>query len=204
MALLDSIRGIFSSTTPEGEPKESIFKKPSVIMIMSALFLIICLLITHFYYFNPKIKNLKMLIAQQNQMNNEINQTKPMLITLQKKVDELTIERNTTAKLFVSEQEVEELYQLISFSALRNKLVLGNLNRGKEETIYEDAQKTIVDFKKISVKFSIDGTFSTYMSLRKEIADLDKNVYFEKETIRRNDDGTIKADVELSMLKMPG
>ena len=204
MALLDSIRGIFSSTTPEGEPKESIFKKPSVIMIMSALFLIICLLITHFYYFNPQIKNLKMLIAQQNQMNSEINQTKPMLITLQKKVDELTIERNTTAKLFVSEQEVEELYQLISFSALRNKLVLGNLNRGKEETIYEDAQKTIVDFKKISVKFSIDGTFSTYMSLRKEIADLDKNVYFEKETIKRNDDGTIKADVELSMLKMPG
>ena len=166
MALLDSIRGIFSSTTPEGEPKESVFKKPSVIMIMSALFLIICLLITHFYYFNPQIKNLKMLIAQQNQMNSEINQTKPMLITLQKKVDELTIERNTTAKLFVSEQEVEELYQLISFSALRNKLVLGNLNRGKEETIYEDAQKTIVDFKKISVKFSIDGTFSTYMSLR--------------------------------------
>ena len=204
MALLDSIRGVFSSTTPEGEPKESIFKKPSVIMIMSALFLIICLLITHFYYFNPKIKNLKMLIAQQNQMNSEINQTKPMLITLQKKVDELTIERNTTAKLFVSEQEVEELYQLISFSALRNKLVLGNLNRGKEETIYEDAQKTIVDFKKISVKFSIDGTFSTYMSLRKEIADLDKNVYFEKETIIRNEDGTIKADVELSMLKMPG
>ena len=204
MALLDSIRGVFSSTTPEGEPKESIFKKPSVIMIMSALFLIICLLITHFYYFNPKIKNLKMLIAQQNQMNSEINQTKPMLITLQKKVDELTIERNTTAKLFVSEQEVEELYQLISFSALRNKLVLGNLNRGKDETIYEDAQKTIVDFKKISVKFSIDGTFSTYMSLRKEIADLDKNVYFEKETIMRNEDGTIKADVELSMLKMPG
>lgn len=204
MALLDSIRGVFSSTTPEGEPKESIFKKPSVIMIMSALFLIICLLITHFYYFNPKIKNFRMLIAQQNQMNNEINQTKPMLITLQKKVEELTVERNTTAKLFVSEQEVEELYQLISFSALRNKLVLGNLNRGKEEVIYEDAKKTIVDFKKISVKFSIDGTFSTYMSLRKEIAELDKNVYFEKETIRRNEDGTIRADVELSMLKMPG
>jgi hypothetical protein len=204
MALLDSIRGVFSSTTPEGEPKESIFKKPSVIMIMSALFLIICLLITHFYYFNPKIKNFRMLIAQQNQMNNEINQTKPMLITLQKKVEELTVERNTTAKLFVSEQEVEELYQLISFSALRNKLVLGNLNRGKEEVIYEDAKKTIVDFKKISVKFSIDGTFSTYMSLRKEIAELDKNVYFEKETIRRNEDGTVRADVELSMLKMPG
>jgi hypothetical protein len=42
------------------------------------------------------------------------------------------------------------------------------------------------------------------MSLRKEIAELDKNVYFEKETIRRNEDGTVRADVELSMLKMPG
>ena len=103
-------------------------------------------------------------------MENEIIENGSLIVALNKKIEELTIERNTTAKLFVSEQEVEELYQLISFSALRNKLVLGNLNRGKEEIIYEDANKTIVDFKKISVKFSIDGLFSTYMSLRKEIA----------------------------------
>ena len=204
MALLDNIKGIFSSTTPEGEPKESVFKKPSVIMFMTAIFLVICITIVHFYYFNPAFKTLNNMIADKNQMLVEIKQTKPMLISLQKKIDELTIERNTTAKLFVSEQEVEELYQLISFSALRNKLVLGNLNRGKEEVIYEDAQKTIVDYKKISVKFTIDGYFSTYMSLRKEIAELEKNVYFEVEKIVRNEDGTIKADVELSMLKMPG
>ena len=204
MALLDSIKGIFSSTTPEGEPKESVFKKPSVIMVLTAIFLIICLIVIHFYYYNPKIKNLKAKIVLQTSMENEIVENGSLIVALNKKIEELTIERNTTAKLFVSEQEVEELYQLISFSALRNKLVLGKLNRGKEEIIYEDAQKTIVDFKKISVKFSIDGLFSTYMSLRKEIAELDKNVYFEKETIIRNEDGTIKADVELSMLKMPG
>ena len=204
MALLDSIKGIFSSTTPEGEPKESVFKKPSVIMILTAVFLIICLIIIHFYYYNPKIKNLRAKIALQISMENEIVENGSLIVALNKKIEELTIERNTTAKLFVSEQEVEELYQLISFSALRNKLVLGNLNRGKEEIIYEDAAKTIVDFKKISVKFSIDGLFSTYMSLRKEIAELDKNVYFEKESIIRNEDGTIQADVELSMLKMPG
>ena len=204
MALLDSIKGIFSSTTPEGEPKESVFKKPSVIMVLTAIFLIICLIVIHFYYYNPKIKNLKAKIVLQTSMENEIVENGSLIVALNKKIEELTIERNTTAKLFVSEQEVEELYQLISFSALRNKLVLGKLNRGKEEIIYEDAQKTIVDFKKISVKFSIDGLFSTYMSLRKEIAELDKNVYFEKETIRRNEDGTIRADVELSMLKMPG
>ena len=204
MALLDSIKGIFSSTTPEGEPKESVFKKPSVIMALTAVFLIICLIVIHFYHFNPKIKNLRAKIVQQNTMENEIVENGSLIVALNKKIEELTIERNTTAKLFVSEQEVEELYQLISFSALRNKLVLGNLNRGKEEIIYEDANKTIVDFKKISVKFSIDGLFSTYMSLRKEIAELDKNVYFEKEKIVRNEDGTIRAEVELSMLKMPG
>tara|TARA_B110001454_G_scaffold207219_1_gene218411 strand:+ start:9 stop:623 length:615 start_codon:yes stop_codon:yes gene_type:complete len=204
MALLDSIKGIFSSTTPEGEPKESVFKKPSVIMALTAIFLIICLIVIHFYYYNPKIKNLKAKIVQQTSMENEIVENGSLIVALNKKIEELTIERNTTAKLFVSEQEVEELYQLISFSALRNKLVLGNLNRGKEVVIYEDEAKTIVDFKKISVKFSIDGLFSTYMSLRKEIAELDKNVYFEKETIIRNEDGSIKADVELSMLKMPG
>ena len=203
MALLDSIKEVFSTTTPEGEPKESILKKLSQNNFFH-IFLIICLTIIHFYDGKEIAKNLRLKITQQNVMINEINQTKPILISLQKKIDELTIERNTTAKLFVSEQEVEELYQLISFSALRNKLVLGNLNRGKEEIIYEDTQKTIVDYKKISVKFTIDGYFSTYMSLRKEIAELEKNVYFEMEKIIRNEDGTIQADVELSMLKMPG
>ena len=122
---------------------------------------------------------------------------------LLKKIDELTNERNTTAKLFVSDQEVEEIYQLISFSALKNKLVLSNLNRGKEEVIYQDESNSIVDFIKLYVKFSIEGNFGTYMALRKEIAGLDKNVFFEIEKIIRNEDGSVKADVELSLVKMP-
>tara|TARA_B100001123_G_scaffold282723_1_gene314993 strand:- start:161 stop:775 length:615 start_codon:yes stop_codon:yes gene_type:complete len=203
MALLDQIKGVFQTTDEQGEPKESILKKPSVIITLVGLLLIICLIGIHYLIFNPKIKNLKKLISEKNSFIKEISETKPIIGQLEKQVEELTIERNTTAKLFVSEQEVEELYQLISFSALKNQLLLGNLNRGEEQIIYQDPEKTIVDFTKIFVKFSITGNFSTYMALRKEIAGLDKNVFFEMEKITRNDDGSIEADVELSMVKMP-
>ena len=203
MALLDNIKNIFKKTDDQGEPVESIFKKPAVIITLFCLLLVVCILCIHYFFFNPKFKKLNATLNEQNQFIKEIDEAEPIMINLLKQIDELTIQRNTTAKLFVSEQEVEELYQLISFSALRNQLVLSNLNRGEEEIIYKDKEKTIIDYKKIYVKFSIDGFFSTYMSLRKEIAELDKNVFFETENITRNEDGSIQAEVELSMVKMP-
>ena len=203
MALLDNIKNIFKKTDDQGEPVESVFKKPAVIITLFCLLLVVCILCIHYFFFNPKFKKLNATLNEQNQFIKEIDEAEPIMINLLKQIDELTIQRNTTAKLFVSEQEVEELYQLISFSALRNQLVLSNLNRGEEEIIYKDKEKTIIDYKKIYVKFSIDGFFSTYMSLRKEIAELDKNVFFETENITRNEDGSIQADVELSMVKMP-
>ena len=203
MALLDNIKNIFKKTDDQGEPVESILKKPAVIIVLVCLLLVVCVLCIHYFFFNPKFKELNVKLNEQNQFIKEIDEAEPIMLNLLKQIDELTIQRNTTAKLFVSEQEVEELYQLISFSALRNQLVLSNLNRGKEEIIYKDKERTIIDYKKIYVKFAIDGFFSTYMSLRKEIAELDKNVFFETENITRNEDGSIQADVELSMVKMP-
>ena len=203
MALLDNIKNIFKKTDDQGEAVESILKKPAVIISLVCLLLVVCVLCIHYFFFNPKFKKLNATLNEQNQFIKEIDEAEPIMLNLLKQIDELTIQRNTTAKLFVSEQEVEELYQLISFSALRNQLVLSNLNRGKEEIIYKDKERTIIDYKKIYVKFAIEGFFSTYMSLRKEIAELDKNVFFETENITRNEDGSIQADVELSMVKMP-
>ena len=203
MALLDNIKNIFKKTDDQGEPVESILKKPAFIISLVCLLLVVCVLCIHYFFFNPKFKELNVKLNEQNQFIKEIDEAEPIMLNLLKQIDELTIQRNTTAKLFVSEQEVEELYQLISFSALRNQLVLSNLNRGEEEIIYKDKERTIIDYKKIYVKFAIDGFFSTYMSLRKEIAELDKNVFFETENITRNEDGSIQADVELSMVKMP-
>ena len=203
MALLDNIKNIFKKTDDQGEAVESILKKPAVIISLVCLLLVVCVLCIHYFFFNPKFKKLNVKLNEQNQFIKEIDEAEPIMLNLLKQIDELTIQRNTTAKLFVSEQEVEELYQLISFSALRNQLVLSNLNRGEEEIIYKDKERTIIDYKKIYVKFAIDGFFSTYMSLRKEIAELDKNVFFETENITRNEDGSIQADVELSMVKMP-
>ena len=203
MALLDNIKNIFKKTDDQGEPVESILKKPAVIIALVFLLLVVCVLCIHYFFFNPKFMKLNVKLNEQNQFIKEIDEAEPIMLNLLKQIDELTMQRNTTAKLFVSEQEVEELYQLISFSALRNQLVLSNLNRGEEEIIYKDKERTIIDYKKIYVKFAIDGFFSTYMSLRQEIAELDKNVFFETENITRNEDGSIQADVELSMVKMP-
>ena len=159
MALLDNIKNIFKKTDDQGEPVESILKKPAVIITLFCLLFVVCILCIHYFFFNPKFKKLNATLNEQNQFIKEIDEIEPIMLSLLMQIDELTIQRNTTAKLFVSEQEVEELYQLISFSALRNQLVLSNLNRGEEEIIYKDKERTIIDYKKFTLNSQLKVFF---------------------------------------------
>ena len=132
-------------------------------------------------------------------MNSQIN-------ALTKKVEELEMEREEKFKLFVSEQEVEELYQLISFSALRNQLKVIKLIRGEEEAIREgdSANKKLpIDYYKIYVEYDIEGKFPNYLKLKEEIAELDKLIVFEKEEVKTTESRTIIASVKISLVRMP-
>ena len=141
-------------------------------------------------------------LSETDKMNSQIN-------SLAKKVEELEKVREEKFKLFVSEQEVEELYQLISFSALRNQLKVIKLTRGEEEAIREGAtaksnNTTLpVDYYKIFVEYDIEGKFRNYLKLKEEIAELDKLIVFEKEEVKTTESRNIIASVKISLVRMP-
>ena len=115
-------------------------------------------------------------LAEIDNMNGQIKG----LIT---KVEELELEREEKFKLFVSEKEVEELYQLISFSAIRNQLKVKKLIRGEEEAVRggaaasgADISTVPVDYYKIFVEYDIEGKFPNYLKLKEEIVEIEKDV----------------------------
>ena len=57
MALLDNIKNIFKKTDDQGEPVESIFKKPAVIISLVCLLLVVCVLCIHYFFSTPSLRN---------------------------------------------------------------------------------------------------------------------------------------------------
>ena len=105
---------------------------------------------------------------------------------------------------------MEELYQLISLSAIRNQLKVQKLIRGEEEAVREsgastggDGSPTPVDYYKIYVEYDIEGKFPNYLKLKEEIAQLDKLIVFEKEEVKTTASRTILASVKISLVRMP-
>jgi hypothetical protein len=202
------LKNLFSKNkdTASGEPK-TIKDYLNLIIIVGVVCIFILL---YFFLIKPvfteqesKIKDKYYKLSETKTMNSQIN-------ALENKVEELEIVREEKFKLFVSEQEVEELYQLISFSALRNQLKVIKLIRGEEEAIREGAADTgadiatlPVDYYKIFVEYDIEGKFPNYLKLKEEIAELDKLIVFEKEEVQTTESRTIVASVKISLVRMP-
>jgi len=202
------LKNLFSKNkdTASGEAK-TIKDYLNIIIIVTVVFIFTLL---YFFLIKPvfteqesMIKDKYYKLSETQTMNSQIN-------SLENQVKELEIVREEKFKLFVSEQEVEELYQLISFSALRNKLKVIKLIRGEEEAIREGAAGTgadvttlPVDYYKIFVEYDIEGKFPNYLRLKEEIAELDKLIVFEKEEVKTTESRTIIASVKISLVRMP-
>ena len=202
------LKNLFSKNkdTAPGEAK-TIKDYLNIIIIVTVVCIFILL---YFFLIKPvfteqesKIKDKYYKLSETKTMNSQIN-------SLENKVKELEIVREEKFKLFVSEQEVEELYQLISFSALRNQLKVIKLIRGEEEAIREGAAGTgadvttlPVDYYKIFVEYDIEGKFPNYLKLKEEIAELDKLIVFEKEEVKTTESRNIIASVKISLVRMP-
>ena len=202
------LKNLFSKNkdTAPGEAK-TIKDYLNIIIIVTVVCIFILL---YFFLIKPifteqesMIKDKYYKLSETKTMNSQIN-------ALENKVEELEIVREEKFKLFVSEQEVEELYQLISFSALRNQLKVIKLTRGEEEAIRESAADTgadiatlPVDYYKIFVEYDIEGKFPNYLKLKEEIAELDKLIVFEKEEVKTTESRNIIASVKISLVRMP-
>ncbi|SVB65021.1 uncharacterized protein METZ01_LOCUS217875 [marine metagenome] len=171
---------------------------------------VVCIFIlSYFFLIKPVFTKQENMILDKYDKLSETDKMNSQINALTKKVEELEIEREEKFKLFVSEQEVEELYQLISFSALRNQLKVIKLTRGEEEAIREGAtaksnNTTLpVDYYKIFVEYDIEGKFPNYLKLKEEIAELDKLIVFEKEEVKTTESRNIIASVKISLVRMP-
>ena len=168
---------------------------------------VVCIFIlSYFFLIKPVFTKQENLILDKYNKLSETDKMNSQINALTKKVEELEMEREEKFKLFVSEQEVEELYQLISFSALRNQLKVIKLIRGEEEAIRESDsanKKLPIDYYKIYVEYDIEGKFPNYLKLKEEIAELDKLIVFEKEEVKTTESRTIIASVKISLVRMP-
>ena len=168
---------------------------------------VVCIFIlSYFFLIKPVFTKQENMILDKYEKLSETDKMNSQINALTKKVEELEIEREEKFKLFVSEQEVEELYQLISFSALRNQLKVIKLIRGEEEAIRENGSadsKLPVDYYKIFVEYDIEGKFPNYLKLKEEIAELDKLIVFEKEEVKTTESRDIIASVKISLVRMP-
>ena len=198
------LKNLFSKNKAAGSGEAKTIKDYLGLIIIVA---VVCIFIlSYFFLIKPVFTKQENLILDKYNKLSETDKMNSQINALTKKVEELEMEREEKFKLFVSEQEVEELYQLISFSALRNQLKVIKLIRGEEEAIRENdsADETLpVDYYKIYVEYDIEGKFPNYLKLKEEIAELDKLIVFEKEEVKTTESRNIIASVKISLVRMP-
>ena len=198
------LKNLFSKNKAAGSGEAKTIKDYLGLIIIVA---VVCIFIlSYFFLIKPVFTKQENLILDKYNKLSETDKMNSQINALTKKVEELEMEREEKFKLFVSEQEVEELYQLISFSALRNQLKVIKLIRGEEEAMRENdsADETLpVDYYKIYVEYDIEGKFPNYLKLKEEISALDKLIVFEKEEVKTTESRTIIASVKISLVRMP-
>ena len=198
------LKNLFSKNKAAGSGEAKTIKDYLGLIIIVVF---VCIFIlSYFFLIKPVFTKQESLILDKYNKLSETDKMNSQINALTKKVEELEMEREEKFKLFVSEQEVEELYQLISFSALRNQLKVIKLIRGEEEAIRESDsanKKLPIDYYKIYVEYDIEGKFPNYLKLKQEIAELDKLIVFEKEEVKTTESRTIIASVKISLVRMP-
>ena len=198
------LKNLFSKNKAAGSGEAKTIKDYLSLIIIVA---VVCIFIlSYFFLIKPVFTKQENMILDKYEKLSETDKMNSQINALTKKVEELEMEREEKFKLFVSEQEVEELYQLISFSALRNQLKVIKLIRGEEEAIREgdSANKKLpIDYYKIYVEYDIEGKFPNYLKLKEEIAELDKLIVFEKEEVKTTESRNIIASVKISLVRMP-
>ena len=198
------LKNLFSKNKAAGSGEAKTIKDYLSLIIIVAV--VVIFILSYFFLIKPVFTKQENMILDKYEKLSETDKMNSQINALTKKVEELEMEREEKFKLFVSEQEVEELYQLISFSALRNQLKVIKLIRGEEEAIRESDsanKKLPVDYYKIYVEYDIEGKFPNYLKLKQEIAELDKLIVFEKEEVKTTESRNIIASVKISLVRMP-
>ena len=174
-------------------------------IIFSTVYSLI-LLIVFFSITRPLITNIEFMNSNTVNKNNEL---KDLNESLSKKTLLLKNNKNilnTKMGLFLNDQEIEEFYSEISDLSLKKQMTMKSLVRGETTLIDNqiDNKKNNSDLKqyKVSVAYELEGSFADYLSIRKDLANLEKIIVFENESIVRSENNNIIAKGNISVPRM--
>ena len=174
---------------------------------------IVVIMTTIYFPYKEDINALEKKYKKIAIMRNEIAQINGRLDIEEVLLEERRREYEKITRIFHSESELEELYESISKLAIRFGLKVEGFSRKQPEAIYEvitkkkkkNSDKKITHYK-MKVNIDMSGNYVSYMKLRTGLAELQKAVNTEEETINMDSEhggGIVKVHLVLSTYRLP-
>ena len=177
-------------------------KKPLYTFITFSLSYTILLGILYLFSSMPLLSKTEFMNMNALNKNTEF---KELNKGLSKKYDLLkTAKSNLNNKmgLFLNEQEIEKFYEEISNLSLKKQMTMKSLIRGETILIDDKNSNSALEKYKVSVSYELEGSFSNYLAIRKDLANLEKVIIFEQENIKRSNNRGIIATATISVPRM--
>ena len=176
---------------------------------------ILVFLIIYYAILNPMVKSRKATYQDKVLKEEEISNFEYEIVTIKKRIKDLTPIYEKTSTLFHSKAEVEDLYQSLSSYAAANGLVISKIEKkdpipvfkpGVTKQTKENTKIEMLSHYKIPVDYEIRGNFLGFIKFKRAVSKSKKSLNFDKETITvvQNDStGTITAIGELTIVGLP-
>ena len=176
---------------------------------------ILVFLIIYYAILNPMVKSRKATYQDKVLKEEEISNFEYEIVTIKKRIKDLTPIYEKTSTLFHSKAEVEDLYQSLSSYAAANGLVISKIEKkdpipvfkpGVTKQTKENTKIEMLSHYKIPVDYEIKGNFLGFIKFKRDVARSKKSLNFDKETISvvQNDStGAVVARGELTIVGLP-
>jgi Tfp pilus assembly protein PilO len=194
-----------------GELLEDEEIKKKVIASVSVFLLLV--LMTYFFLLSPKAEEIEReeaRYAQLKKMRQELATTTRNLELQQLKMEELRLEMKRVQSFFHSEEELDELYKMLSTSAQNNALRIESFSKRPPSPVYEKnvgkkRKKTDVLYIKRPVEMRLSGGYQAYVRFREDLANLKKAVNTESERMETINDkpGEVNVIVTFFTYELP-
>ena len=204
----ESKEGVSTATSEKIQSKTTLLIGGAV-----GILLIVCCV--YFFIFRPQLNEQRKMMEKKNNYEKELVQLQSQLKKREQYFEEINEKFSGKMRLFLTDAEVEGLYETISNVALKYKLTISKLERDKEIPVYKSSNNQTnnnqkkeskqINYYKILVKYQLIGNYMRYMNFKESFAQMDKTVYFEKEEIKvmPKKKGFITADGVLSVIRLP-
>ena len=177
-------------------------KKPLYTFITFSLFYTIILGILYLFSTMPLLSKTEFMNMNALNKNTEFKELNKGLSKQSDLLKTAKSNLNNKMGLFLNEQEIEKFYEEISNLSLKKQMTMKSLIRGETILIDDKNSNSALEKYKVSVSYELEGSFSNYLAIRKDLANLEKVIIFEQENIKRSNNKGIIATATISVPRM--